>query len=415
VNSHLKCPITKEMFSDPVLLTGDGHTYERSAVEKWLSEHNTSPLTGAVLSETKLIPNFAVRGQVDELASATTEHSYRPSYVGLPVATLVVAGEKGKSKVVPKGKEHAEKQAGVSESQPSGSTLSSRDRALRKWVTHFNVPEHGWGPHRFQKGFFVHFKNKGWDNLWPLHRAAMVGDVDAIRALAAQGNRSVSQRMRDWDGCTPLHFAASYGQLKAVIELILLDADPFAQNIIGETPLNDAQREGHTAVVWFLRELAYRLRAEGPIPAILRDEEIVGPPRFDEENWGIVACPIYGYKWWGAGSYHNPIGLCCCKVDRKHETTLCTDLMLGVAGFSPSCFCYLCTFAFQPCGASITLRFPWLGDCPFSEQRVTQRFAEDCPCCLTRGDAIDRRGRSPSGERKMEAPILHRLKTCGRG
>ena len=32
----LCCPLTLEAFVDPVILAGDGHTYERSAVTQWL-------------------------------------------------------------------------------------------------------------------------------------------------------------------------------------------------------------------------------------------------------------------------------------------------------------------------------------------------------------------------------------------
>ena len=64
----LLCPITGELFRDPVLLSGDGQTYERSAVEKWLETHDTSPISGAKLEtamEKTLIPNFRARGQAD--------------------------------------------------------------------------------------------------------------------------------------------------------------------------------------------------------------------------------------------------------------------------------------------------------------------------------------------------------------
>ena len=46
---------------DPVA-TVDGQTYERSAIEHWLRDHNTSPLTGEVLAMKMLIPNHTVRG-----------------------------------------------------------------------------------------------------------------------------------------------------------------------------------------------------------------------------------------------------------------------------------------------------------------------------------------------------------------
>ena len=55
------CPITQEVMRDPVA-TVDGQTYERSAIEHWLRDHNTSPLTGEVLAMKMLIPNHTVRG-----------------------------------------------------------------------------------------------------------------------------------------------------------------------------------------------------------------------------------------------------------------------------------------------------------------------------------------------------------------
>ena len=60
------CPITGNVMQDPVILS-DGHTYERAAIEEWLqrrAEQNnepTSPLTNAVLEDTTMIPNIAMR------------------------------------------------------------------------------------------------------------------------------------------------------------------------------------------------------------------------------------------------------------------------------------------------------------------------------------------------------------------
>ena len=55
------CPILHAPFREPVVAE-DGHTYERSAIEHWLRDHNTSPLTGEVLAMKMLIPNHTVRG-----------------------------------------------------------------------------------------------------------------------------------------------------------------------------------------------------------------------------------------------------------------------------------------------------------------------------------------------------------------
>lgn len=54
------CPITDEIFFEPVM-TSDGQTYERSAIEEWLKTHDKSPLTGKALTNKKLIPNFVMK------------------------------------------------------------------------------------------------------------------------------------------------------------------------------------------------------------------------------------------------------------------------------------------------------------------------------------------------------------------
>ena len=66
-------PITQDIFTDPVV-TSDGHTYSRSAIERWLASHNTSPASGAVLPnlpgtrnpDKRLVPNIAVRKAIEE-------------------------------------------------------------------------------------------------------------------------------------------------------------------------------------------------------------------------------------------------------------------------------------------------------------------------------------------------------------
>ena len=59
------CPITTELMSDPVM-AADGHSYERSAIERWLATKSTSPLTGGELEHRILIPNHTLRRQIGE-------------------------------------------------------------------------------------------------------------------------------------------------------------------------------------------------------------------------------------------------------------------------------------------------------------------------------------------------------------
>ena len=60
VASEMHCPLTKELFVDPVLTTA-GNTYERKAIEAWLKDHDTSPSTGKTLPHKTLVPNHALR------------------------------------------------------------------------------------------------------------------------------------------------------------------------------------------------------------------------------------------------------------------------------------------------------------------------------------------------------------------
>lgn len=51
------CSITGQIMAEPVI-TADGHTYEREAIEEWLRENDTSPKTGQVLKHKDLTPNW---------------------------------------------------------------------------------------------------------------------------------------------------------------------------------------------------------------------------------------------------------------------------------------------------------------------------------------------------------------------
>lgn len=72
------CPITQEVVHEPVLLVGDGHTYERAAITEWLRDHNTSPLTNQILDDLTLVPNHAVKKMVAEWIHALTCETLQP-------------------------------------------------------------------------------------------------------------------------------------------------------------------------------------------------------------------------------------------------------------------------------------------------------------------------------------------------
>ncbi|EOD06407.1 hypothetical protein EMIHUDRAFT_219298 [Emiliania huxleyi CCMP1516] len=63
------CPITTELMSDPVM-AADGHSYERSAIKRWLATKSTSPMTGEALVHSFLAPNHTLRRQIREWQQA---------------------------------------------------------------------------------------------------------------------------------------------------------------------------------------------------------------------------------------------------------------------------------------------------------------------------------------------------------
>ena len=78
---ELLCPITLTLMHDPVT-TVDGMTYERYAIETWLQTHHTSPLTGEALPVKLLVPNTALRSQIQryqERAATDARQRARPS------------------------------------------------------------------------------------------------------------------------------------------------------------------------------------------------------------------------------------------------------------------------------------------------------------------------------------------------
>lgn len=58
-----ECPILMELMSDPVICA-DGFSYERSAIEKWLRQHGTSPTTNEPLTNKKLLPNKTLKAAI---------------------------------------------------------------------------------------------------------------------------------------------------------------------------------------------------------------------------------------------------------------------------------------------------------------------------------------------------------------
>ena len=65
--ADFKCPISLGVMKDPVTLAGDGMTYERESIERWLNAGNTtSPVTNNALTNTTLAPSQITRNMIAE-------------------------------------------------------------------------------------------------------------------------------------------------------------------------------------------------------------------------------------------------------------------------------------------------------------------------------------------------------------
>eukprot|EP01129_Flabellula_baltica_P013675 TRINITY_DN639_c0_g1_i1.p1 TRINITY_DN639_c0_g1~~TRINITY_DN639_c0_g1_i1.p1 ORF type:complete len:692 (-),score=158.54 TRINITY_DN639_c0_g1_i1:21-2096(-) len=59
------CPISADIMRDPVIAQ-DGHTYERESITAWLEQNSSSPMTREAMDRSVLIPNRALKSQIEE-------------------------------------------------------------------------------------------------------------------------------------------------------------------------------------------------------------------------------------------------------------------------------------------------------------------------------------------------------------
>ncbi len=61
------CPITQDIMKDPVILVGEGHSYERKSIQDWFVRSTRSPLTGNELAieQRALVDNYALKSAIE--------------------------------------------------------------------------------------------------------------------------------------------------------------------------------------------------------------------------------------------------------------------------------------------------------------------------------------------------------------
>ena len=85
-----------------------------------------------------------------------------------------------------------------------------------------------------------------------LHLACLEGHADVVRLLVDLGS---NVNAKDCRQDTPLHLACLTGHLRTVQTLIWWGADAWSQNILGEMPIDVAEREQHRDVYYLLESV----------------------------------------------------------------------------------------------------------------------------------------------------------------
>ena len=80
---ELVCPITLELFRDPVRAK-DGHVYERQAITRWILQHGTSPMTRQPLHINDLEADDRLKNLARARRTSTVSYSSNTDQVTLP-------------------------------------------------------------------------------------------------------------------------------------------------------------------------------------------------------------------------------------------------------------------------------------------------------------------------------------------
>lgn len=83
-NDDLTCPITLELFRDPVRAQ-DGHVYERQAITQWIQEHGTSPLTRQPLQIDQLQSDEDLKRLAKQRRNSTVSYKVENNLITLPI------------------------------------------------------------------------------------------------------------------------------------------------------------------------------------------------------------------------------------------------------------------------------------------------------------------------------------------
>jgi hypothetical protein len=200
---HLLCPITRDMFRDPVILIESGHTYEKVAIEHHLRYRRTDPRTNVRVQSIALSTNMAIRMAVD--AWLADNPGVTPD------------GWDSRELLAPSLRQH----------RPTLHTCAEKG--------HLDVARD-----LIEAGADVNAKDNNGST--PLFFCALKGHVEVARALIEAG---ADVNAKKDNGVTPLHMCAYTGHLEVSRALIEKGADVNAKEDDGVTPLYVCSQEGH--------------------------------------------------------------------------------------------------------------------------------------------------------------------------
>ena len=131
-------------------------------------------------------------------------------------------------------------------------------------------------------------KDDGLRKEFPLHYAAMKGELEEIERLIQEG-ADPAGKMEPWINYSPLHWAAALNQAAALVSLIAAGADPRTViDVFGRSPRDTAFQQGYDNAVQALDFFAFNLAGGVHAGQGSRRGEY-------EPNFGIVAFPIVGH------------------------------------------------------------------------------------------------------------------------
>jgi ankyrin repeat protein len=277
------CPITRELMVDPVA-TSDGQIYERSAIEKWLKEHVTSPLTNLRLEHRQLISIPLIKRQIQAFIEQAKLHTQEAFFQIIKNGNLEVVERLNflDSYLIAKDSENitalhwatflghdtvvrwmlsvgasTEVKAKENVTRVFQLPTTEEESELQSVLISIQKIEHNeesvwfYKPEKITRKILI--SNKIDCGMTPLHCAALKGHDSIVEQLLAFGAKIEA---KDIDGKTPLVWATLKGHSQIVQRLIVVGAQINVQDNscmnFDKRPLHWAALMGHHLIVQLL-------------------------------------------------------------------------------------------------------------------------------------------------------------------